>query len=193
MQQVTHVECVYNRTDKQLVQELFSLLGFTVSTPRSSPYMLAHVQPGVRDAMSNVIYASESTPAQQAFESALREQLASSSPLRVAADGWRKAFHADPQRSVHFGFRYESKDEFEAAISRLRAASEPCGPLEHRLSVTAVYCPGDPGSITDTMAQGFVWTDLLASGLLLFGQHIEMQWHVESQVTMEGWGHEPRA
>lgn len=134
--------------------------------------------------MSNVIYASESPPAQQAFERTLRDQLASSPRLRAAADAWRDAFHTDPQRSVHFGFRYETRGEFEAAIGRLRAASGPGGPLEHRLVVTAVYFPGDPGSITDTMAQGFVWTDLFASGLLLFGQHIEMQWHVGSQVTM---------
>jgi hypothetical protein len=28
------------------------------------------------------------------------------------------------------------------------------------------------------MAQAFVWTDVMASGLLTIGQHIELQWHL---------------
>ena len=38
--------------------------------------------------------------------------------------------------------------------------------------------PGDPGAYTDRMAQAFVWTDVMASGLLTIGQHIELQWHL---------------
>jgi hypothetical protein len=41
-----------------------------------------------------------------------------------------------------------------------------------------VFRPGDPGSYTDMMTQAFVRTDVIASGLLAFGQHIELQWQV---------------
>ncbi len=50
--------------------------------------------------------------------------------------------------------------------------------LAGRVSVSGVFRPGDPGSYTDTMAQAFVRTDVIASGLLTFGQHIELQWQV---------------
>ena len=49
--------------------------------------------------------------------------------------------------------------------------------------MTGVYFPGDEGSITETMAQGFVWTDVMASGILTFGQHLELQWHIEPSVV----------
>jgi hypothetical protein len=50
--------------------------------------------------------------------------------------------------------------------------------LAGRVSVSGVFRPGDPGSYTDTMVQAFVRTDVIASGLLTFGQHVELQWQV---------------
>lgn len=44
--------------------------------------------------------------------------------------------------------------------------------------VAAVFGPGDPGAVVDTMVQAFVWTDVIASGLLTIGQHIELQWQL---------------
>ena len=109
--------------------------------------------------------------------------MASSDEFRQAAENWERDFRDDPQRSVHFGFQYESKDSFSATLQRLRDVSAPGQPLDGRLLVTGVYFPGDEGSITDTMAQGFVWTDLMASGILTFGQHLELQWHIEPTVA----------
>jgi hypothetical protein len=183
MQQITHSECIYAPGDAELVKELFTALGFAVKQGESSPYIIAHVNPEVHDVMSNVIYASEVTPLQQAFEKTLQETLASSPDFRLAADNWEKDFRDDPQRSVHFGFQYESRDSFEATIGRLREVSAPGQPLEGRLLVTAVYFPGDAGSITETMAQGFLWTDVMASGILTFGQHLELQWHIAAPVS----------
>ena len=40
-----------------------------------------------------------------------------------------------------------------------------------------MFAPGDPGSLTDTMIQAFVHTDVVAAGLLLLGQHFELQYH----------------
>ena len=50
--------------------------------------------------------------------------------------------------------------------------------LVGRVTLSGVFRPGDPGSYTDTMTQAFVRTDVIASGLLAFGQHIELQWQV---------------
>jgi hypothetical protein len=33
------------------------------------------------------------------------------------------------------------------------------------------------------MAQAFVWTDVMASGILTFGQHLELQWHIAPSVV----------
>lgn len=50
--------------------------------------------------------------------------------------------------------------------------------LAGRVSASGVFRPGDPGSYTDTMTQAFVRTDVIASDLLTFGQHIELRWQV---------------
>jgi hypothetical protein len=183
LQRITHSECIYAPGDGELVKELFVALGFAVTKVEPYPYIIAHVDPDVMDVMSNVIYASELTEMQQAFEKTLQATLASSQEFREATDNWENDFRDDPQRSVHFGFQYESRDSFQATIDRLREASGPGKPLEGRLLVTGVYFPGDDGSITDTMAQGFVWTDVMASGILTFGQHLELQWHIEPSVV----------
>lgn len=182
MQQITHSECIYAPGEGELVKKLLTTLGFAVTKVDPHPYIVAHVNPGVKDLMNNCIYASELTPTQQAFEETLRAQLASSDPFRAAAARWEADFRTDPQRSVHFGVRYDSREEFESTIERVRQAGGPGQPLEHRVLVTGVYFPGDPGSITDDMAQAFVWTDLFASGILTFGQHLELQWHVRDSV-----------
>ena len=44
------------------------------------------------------------------------------------------------------------------------------------MGVSGVFYPGGPGSITDAMVQAFVYTDVVAAGLLAFGQHVELQW-----------------
>lgn len=182
-QQITHSECIYAPGDGDLVKQLFTALGFAVTKVEPHPYIIAHVNPDVLDVMSNVIYASELTPTQQTFEKTLQATLASSDEFRQAAENWERDFRDDPQRSVHFGFQYESKDSFTATLQRLRDVSAPGQPLDGRVLVTGVYFPGDEGSITDTMAQGFVWTDLMASGILTFGQHLELQWHIEPVVA----------
>jgi hypothetical protein len=183
LQRITHSECIYAPGDGDLVKALFAALGFAVKNAEGHPYIIAHVDPDVLDVMSNVIYASELTPMQRAFEKTLQETLASSKEFRQATDNWEKDFRDDPQRSVHFGVQYESRESFQATVDRLRQVSGPGEPLEGRLLVTGVYFPGDDLSITETMAQAFVWTDVMASGILTFGQHLELQWHIEPSVV----------
>ena len=44
--------------------------------------------------------------------------------------------------------------------------------------MSGVFRPGDPGAYTDTMVQAFVRTDVVAAGLLAFGQHVELQYQI---------------
>lgn len=182
MQELTHNECIYAPGDADAVKAFFGALGLSLTNVAPHPYIIAHVNPSQKDVIGNVLYASELTPLQQAFEQTLKDALARSEDLRVAAEDWERDFREDPQRSVHFGLRYDTQAAFEEALGRLREVGGPGGALEGRVLVTGVYYPGDPGSLTDVMAQGFVWTDVLASGILTFGQHIELQWHIKPMV-----------
>jgi len=57
--------------------------------------------------------------------------------------------------------------------------------LAGRVAVAGVFRPGDPSAVTDTMIQAFVWTDVVAAGLLTLGQHIELQWHVPAPSAVQ--------
>ena len=48
--------------------------------------------------------------------------------------------------------------------------------LAGRVSISGVFRPGDDGAQSATQTQAFVYTDVIASGILAFGQHIELQW-----------------
>jgi len=50
--------------------------------------------------------------------------------------------------------------------------------LAGRLALSAVCHPDDPGTYAPNMIQAFVRTDVVAAGLLAFGQHVELQWHL---------------
>ena len=98
--------------------------------------------------------------------------------LRDASAEYLAHLQSHPQRSCHFGIRYPSVEALDAALERIEHVSETNPDLEGRVSVSGVFRPGDPGSYTDTMVQAFVRTDVIASGLLTFGQHVELQWQV---------------
>jgi hypothetical protein len=83
-----------------------------------------------------------------------------------------------PQRSTHFGFRVPTEAALDELVARVRTAATADPELAERVAVDGVYRPGEPGSIAQNMVQAFIWTDVLAAGLLTFGQHIEVQWHL---------------
>jgi hypothetical protein len=173
---LTHVELVYRPGERRLAGELFGVLGCRV-VDRGGVYFTAFVEPADADYVTNVLYASEVTPEQWHLEEELRAQSRLREPLLAYADHLRH----QPQRSFHFGLRIPEEGALEATLDRIRAAGEHDSELAGRVAVAGVFRPGDPGAITDTMIQAFVWTDVVASGLLALGQHIELQWHVPSR------------
>lgn len=173
---LNHVELVYAPGERSLAHALFELLGFGVRDS-GGPFLTARIQPEVADLANNCLYASEVTPEQWALEQALRDALATG-PLHDPGAGYLARLRSEPQRSCHFGIRYPTVEDLDAALDRVEHVADHAPALAGRVTVSGVFRPGDPGSYTDTMVQAFVRTDVVASGLLTLGQHFELQWQV---------------
>ncbi|HEY8216425.1 MAG TPA: hypothetical protein VIH82_04765 [Acidimicrobiia bacterium] len=170
---LTHVELVYRPGERPLAVKLFDLLGCR-PVDRGGVYFTAFIEPAESDYVTNVLYASEVTPAQWELEQALHADAAVAGPMHDYVEHLRR----EPQRSFHFGLRVTEQSTLEELIDRIATAGEHDPDLAGRVGVAGVFRPGDEGSITDTMIQAFVWTDIVAAGLLTLGQHIELQWNV---------------
>ncbi len=179
---LNHVEFVYAPGDRLRVRALFEALGFRVLDPQTDPtpadlgpaagpYLIVFLDAEGTDLIDNVFYASEAGSAQWALESALRERIAADGELAARARAFREAFAALPQAMTHVGVGYPDAEGVREALRRL--AEDPL--LEGRVTLSGPYEPGKPGSVDDRVVQGFVHTDLVAVGLLLGGQQIELQ------------------
>lgn len=174
---LNHVELVHAPGERALAAEVFELIGCGVRDSGGT-FLTAVVEPGAPASSNNVLYVSEVTPEQWAMEEALRASLGAEGPLQEATEAYLARLKREPQRSFHFGIRCEDRDRFEERLAAVRAVPETHPHLAGRIAVSGVFFPGDPGAYTDRMAQGFLWTDVIASGLLSLGQHIELQWHL---------------
>ncbi len=174
---LNHVEMVYRPGERALTGRVFELLGMRV-LDRGGTWMTALVDPDVADFSNNACYASEVTPEQWELEQALAGVIAGDDAgVGHAARAYLDRLHSEPQRSFHFGIRFHSRDDFEATLDRVRAADdEP--ELAGRVTLSGVFHPDEPGAAAPNMIQAFVRTDVVAAGLLAFGQHVELQWHL---------------
>jgi len=174
---VNHVELVYRPGERLLARQTMELLGCATSDA-GGVWVTVQVDPHRSGADSNnVCYFSEATPEQWALEVELRRSFEGPGAL---GDAWRSfcgRMRAEPQRSSHFGIRCATQAAFEERLEAVRhAANTP--ELKDRIMVAGVYYPGSLGSVSAKLAQGFIWTDVVASGALSLGQHIELQWQV---------------
>ena len=167
---ITHVETVYRPGERELAKQVFELLGFRV-LDRGGTFFTAMVEPEQTNGSVNACYSSEVTAEQWALESELQRQAGD------AVERFRTGRRTVPQRSFHFGFRVGEQGQQDALVERVRAAGE-AGDLAGRVGVDGVFRPGDPGALAPNMVQAFVWTDVIASGLLTLGQYVEIQWHL---------------
>jgi hypothetical protein len=169
---LTHVELLYRPGERALAQKVLRLLGCD-PVDRGGEFFTTFVDPeGVRDYANNVLYASEVGGAQWQFEKLMADDVSAERAAYLAA------LRNQPQRSTHFGFRVASATALEELVDRVRQAGADDPELAGRVAVDGVYRPGEPGAIAQNMVQAFIWTDVLAAGLLTFGQHIEVQWHL---------------
>ena len=171
---INHVEMVYRPGERALAATFFELLGMRVSD-RGGRWFTALADPAGTDGSDNACYASEVTPGQWALEQALAA--AGDDPVAEAARAYREQLRAEPQSSFHFGVRFLDRADFDATLDRVRAAGTT-GPLAGRVALAGVFDPAAPGALAPNMVQAFVRTDVVAAGLLAFGQHVELQWHL---------------
>jgi hypothetical protein len=172
--QLNHVEFVYRPGERELAKRFFELWGCAV-TDRGGTFFTACIDSSVHDFMNNCIYASEVTPEQWAFEIALQATM-QDEVVAVANRRYRERLSREPQRSCHFGIRFLDLERLESALERVAAAGNKDPDFVGRVALSGVFRPGESGSYSDTLVQAFVRTDVVASGLLTFGQHIELQW-----------------
>jgi hypothetical protein len=175
---LNHVEMVHAPGDRALALELLALLGGRLSVnPTGSPLALdIGNQIAVGFPHDNALYVSEVTPQQWAFESALNSCLEAQPQLAELRSNYVADVRNTPQTSFHFGIRYATRDQLEERIEAIRQASET-ERLRGKLELTGVY---PPGTYTNTMLQAFLYTNVIAAGLLSLGQHIELQWRMDA-------------
>ena len=172
--QLNHVEFVYRPGERELAKRFFELWGCAV-TDRGGTFFTVCIDSTVHDFMNNCFYASEVTPEQWALETALQGTMQDTA-VEEANHHYRERLSREPQRSYHFGVRFLDLEQLESALQRVTAAGNQDPDFVGRVAVSGVFRPGDAGSYSDTLVQAFVRTDVVASGLLTLGQHIELQW-----------------
>ena len=183
---LSHLELIYAPGERALARTLLRALGFRVLDPQTDPipanlgpaaepYLIVYLDPRSDDVFDNVLYVSELSAPQRRFEEALRKRLAEDGELARLHGELRAAYTGKPQTMTHFGVGFASAEEVEQDCLRVARAPELAG----RVAVSPVYRPGGPGSLDDRVVQAFVYTDVVATGLLCAGQQIELQVRVD--------------
>lgn len=171
--ELNHVELVYAPGERGLAHRFFELLGATV-IETGNKFLIVKMA-GDGNGLDNVLYASEVTAQQWILEQQLRAALSDGGVLDRSARPFREHMKQEPQTSSHFGFRIDDPQAYEDRLRAIDEAGRSDPFLAGRVELSGVFRPGDPGSLTDIMIQAFVHTDVVASGLLAFGQFVEIQ------------------
>ena len=172
MRQLTHVELLHRPGERALAAKFFRLLG-CASADRGGFWFTSFIDPvNSRDYSNNVFYASEVGAEQWKFEEAIVAELEPSRRQYLSANQDR------PQNSAHFGFRVGTRAELDAIAARVAQEALADPDLKGRVRIAGCFEPDAPDATATNMVQLFVWTDIVACGLLALGQHIEIQWHL---------------
>jgi hypothetical protein len=185
---INHVEFVYRPGERKLAAAVFELLGFHVMDDGKSEFMAACADPQAPDIIDNVCYASQVTPAQWEFEAELTRAFAAPDALGRAHRGYHDLLTREPQRAMHWGMHTSTLEDLEATVERVRKVELTRPELKGRISVSGTFYPGEPGSLADNIVQSFFYTDVIASGLLTVGQHIEIHWYKDRPPALAAGG-----
>jgi hypothetical protein len=167
---LNHVELLHAPGEHDLACEVFELLGCRLQMLSDDIHMAGVIEPASDDHLNNALYVSEATPAQWKLETALRRSLAEDPGLAEMAEGYTARLRERPQDAAHFGIVFNDRAAWEARVDVIRRVPETHPHLARRLVLTGLF------PLTPTLHQAFVWTDVLAVGVITFGQHIELQW-----------------
>ena len=173
---LNHVEFAHRPGEGHLAMELFAALGCKCSEIDSPPYgKYVVVSLDGSPHGENDIFVSQAEPEQLALENALQSQIAvNGSDLGAASAQFRQMQHERPYRATHFGLRLPSA-ALNEAIAQLSALSE--GSLTGRLELGYAMQRSleEARATSSPVQQIWVWTDVISTGLLSFGQQIELQ------------------
>jgi hypothetical protein len=169
---LNHVEVLYPRGERDLAVALFEALGCKVVSKEGSSYALVFPEPGEQDRNNNVLYLSEVRDLQWELEQVIEDRVQTDSDLRQAIERYDTKARTQPHGIPHFGLRYPSFADVEAAIDRLENHLPP--ELKGRVTVETIR-PDDPRCMNPSLIQAFVRTDVVCVGLFPFGQLIELQ------------------
>lgn len=153
---------------------LFELMGFqTFDYMDGEVYVAAVDPPTFRDEDNdNYVAGRVVRPEQWAFDQALEKAL-KEEPLATVFAKQQEMLDTTPQWGMHFGFRLNSPEDWEAAVARIRDLDNHPSALRGRVRLLKALKPGDPDQAFN-IYQAFVWTDVIASGSLAFGQRLEL-------------------
>jgi len=184
---LNHMEFVYRPGERKLAVAVFELLGFLVRDD-GGEFLAACVDPLAPDIIDNACYASQVTPQQWAFEETLGKALASADALGRSYGGYHDLLTREPQRAMHFGMHTSTLEDLETVVERVRKVEQTRPELAGRISVSGTFYPGKPGSLAPNIVQAFFYTDVIASGLLTVGQHIEIHWYTDRPPALSSAG-----
>jgi len=174
---LNHVEFAHRPGEGHLAMELFAALGCQCSEIDSPPYgKYIVVSLDGSPHGENDMFVSQAEPEQLALETVLQAQIANdASDLGAAAAQYRAMQHQSPYRATHFGLRLPSVTALNDSIARLAALSESSFAGRLELGYAMQRSLEEARSTGSPVQQIWVWTDVISTGLLAFGQQIELQ------------------
>ncbi len=173
---LNHVEFAHRPGEAHLVVALIEALGcgwYEVDAPPYGSYIVIRLDQS--DHGANDMFASVAEPEQLRLEESLAERLRADSELARAVAGLRQLQAERPYRASHVGLRLASVAALDHAIERLTALAD--GPLAGRLALgkPTMREPEEARATSSPLKQLWIGTDVISTGLLTFGQQIELQ------------------
>ena len=185
---LNHLEFVYRPGEQRLVLDLFALLG--IQPGGTKTFLVGSIDAATPNHVDNIIAESEAVPEQLALDSALATAL-QTEPLASAYSAYRERLIANPQQGTHAGIRFTTLEEWQATVDRFADLDAVAPSLAGRVRFDDAIVPGHPKSYSPYLYQAFVWTDVIATGSLAFGQKFELQYfdfagYADSEGTVRG-------
>ncbi len=174
---VNHAEMVYRPGDREAARALFETMGCAVGELPGFPWLIINIDASVGGALTadNIMYANESTPAQQNLEAALEEAIAANPNLAEKLERYKAIRLARPQYVHHFGASVATHEDWLSRVEALQDANANHPLLRGRIEVD-VREPGHPGAL-GPLSQAFIHSDIIqVAPLQMGGILFDLQW-----------------
>jgi len=173
---LNHVEFAFRPGEDHLVMALVEAIGcgwYEVDAAPYGKYLVIRLDES--DHGDNDMFASEAEAEQLALERALGQALEVNSGLSEAVTGFRALQTERPYRATHIGLRLPSVGALDEAVVRLQSLA--AGVMAGRLSLGSPMSRSaeEARATSSPMKQLWIATDVISTGLLTFGQQIELQ------------------